>query len=228
MKILKSSELDNDASVYVVLGQVGTGKTSLVNSYEGKRLVLSFDDSYSTLKRDENLTVVAGFESKELIETEKFLSEIEKIAKNYDLVVFDNISALEQTIVDDMTDGKAGNNKNGMAAYGATQKILRKIVRWATTFNGDVLFTMWSKIDNGFEKPAMNDNAFNSVAGYANVVGRTYVDGEYKVALQPSLDGVAKNRVNKQQWTPNSKFWKAVKYREKEVTDESNRSQSKQ
>lgn len=228
MKILKSNELDNDASVYVVLGQVGTGKTSLVNSYEGKRLVLSFDDSYSTLKRDENLTVVAGFESKELIETEKFLSEIEKIAKGYDLVVFDNISALEQTIVDDMTDGKAGNNKNGMAAYGATQKILRKIVRWATTFNGDVLFTMWSKIDNGFEKPAMNDNAFNSVAGYANVVGRTYVDGEYKVALQPSLDGVAKNRVNKQQWTPNGKFWKAVKYREKEVSNESNQSQSKQ
>lgn len=214
MKLLKQNELDNDANVYVILGQVGTGKTSLVNSHKGKRLVLSFDDSYSTLKRDDGLQVVADITSQELVNTDKFLEELSGIAKGYDLVVFDNISALQQKIVDDMTDGIAGNNKNGMAAYGATQKILRKLVRWATEFSGDVLFTLWSKIDNGFEKPDMNDLAFNSVAGYAKVVGRTYVDKDYMVALQPSLEGIAKNRVNKIPNTTNEKFWQAVEYRE--------------
>lgn len=214
MKLLKQNELDNDANVYVILGQVGTGKTSLVNSHKGKRLVLSFDDSYSTLKRDDGLQVVADITSQELVNTDNFLKELSDIAKGYDLVVFDNISALQQKIVDDMTDGLAGNNKNGMAAYGATQKILRKLVRWATEFSGDVLFTLWSKIDNGFEKPDMNDLAFNSVAGYAKVVGRTYVDKDYMVALQPSLEGVAKNRVNKIPNTTNEKFWQAVEYRE--------------
>lgn len=214
MKLLKQNELDNDANVYVILGQVGTGKTSLVNSHKGKRLVLSFDDSYSTLKRDDGLQVVADITSQELVNTDNFLKDLSSIAKGYDLVVFDNISALQQKIVDDMTDGIAGNNKNGMAAYGATQKILRKLVRWATEFSGDVLFTLWSKIDNGFEKPDMNDLAFNSVAGYAKVVGRTYVDKDYMVALQPSLEGVAKNRVNKIPNTTNEKFWQAVEYRE--------------
>lgn len=214
MKLLKHNELDNDANVYVILGQVGTGKTSLVNSHKGKRLVLSFDDSYSTLKRDDGLQVVADITSQELVNTDNFLKELSSIAKGYDLVVFDNISALQQKIVDDMTDGIAGNNKNGMAAYGATQKILRKLVRWSTEFNGDALFTLWSKIDNGFEKPDMNDLAFNSVAGYAKVVGRTYVDKNYMVSLQPSLSGVAKNRVNKIDVTLNSKFWEAVQYRE--------------
>lgn len=214
MKLLKQNELDNDANVYVILGQVGTGKTSLVNSHKGKRLVLSFDDSYSTLKRDDGLQVVSEITSQELVNTDNFLKELSSIAKGYNLVVFDNISALQQKIVDDMTDGIAGNNKNGMAAYGATQKILRKLVRWATEFSGDVLFTLWSKIDNGFEKPDMNDLAFNSVAGYAKVVGRTYVDKDYMVALQPSLEGVAKNRVNKIPNTTNEKFWQAVEYRE--------------
>lgn len=214
MKLLKNNELDNDANVYVILGSVGSGKTSLVNSHKGKRLVLSFDDSYSTLKRDDGLQVVSDITSKELVETDKFLNELSGIAKQYDLVVFDNISALQQKIVDDMTDGLAGSNKNGMAAYGATQKILRKLVRWATEFNGDVLFTLWSKIDNGFEKPDMNDLAFNSVAGYAKVVGRTFVNKEYYVQLQPSLEGIAKNRVNKLEKTLNSKFWDAVQYRE--------------
>ena len=214
MKLLKNNELDNDANVYVIIGSVGSGKTSLVNSHKGKRLVLSFDDSYSTLKRDDGLQVVSEITSQELVDTDKFLTELSKLAKGCDLVVFDNISALQQKIVDDMTDGLAGNNKNGMAAYGATQKILRKLVRWATEFDSDVLFTLWSKIDNGFEKPDMNDLAFNSVAGYAKVVGRTFVNKEYYVQLQPSLEGIAKNRVNKLEKTLNSKFWEAVQYRE--------------
>jgi len=215
MKLLKNTELDNGANVYVVIGSVGTGKSSLVNNHEGKRLILSFDDSYSTLKRDEGLQVVADITSQELIDTERFLIELDKISKEYDLIVFDNISAMQQMLVDEITDGKVSSNKNGQAAYGLTQKIMRKLVRWATKFDGDVLFTAWSKIDNGFEVADLNSLAFNSVSGYAEILGRTYVDnGQYYVQLQPSLSGLAKNRVNKLEKTLNEKFWLAAKFRE--------------
>ena len=215
MKLLKNNELDNDANVYVILGQVGTGKTSLVNSHKGKRLVLSFDDSYSALKRDDGLQVVADITSQELLDTDNFLEELSGIAKGYDLVVFDNISALQQTIVDDLVAGRVGRNKDGRAAYGTAQTVLRQLVRWSTKFKtGDVLFTLWSKVEKGFEMADMNSTAFSSVAGYAKVVGRTYVDKNYMVSLQPSLSGVAKNRVNKIDVTLNSKFWEAVEYRE--------------
>ena len=213
MKLLKNNELDNGAHIYVVLGQVGVGKSSLVNNHKGKRLVLSFDDSYSTLKRDDGLQVVADITSQELVDTETFLRELTELSKGFDLIVFDNISAMQQMLVDQITDGAAGNNKNGQAAYGLTQKILRKIVRWATTFKGDVLFTLWSKFENGFETADMNSLAFNSVAGFAEVVGRAYVDKDYMVALQPSLEGVAKNRVNKIVKIENVRFWEAVEYR---------------
>lgn len=216
MKLLNNNELDNGAHIYVVLGQVGVGKSSLVNNHEGRRLVLSFDDSYSTLKRDDGLQVITDITSKEIVETDAFLRELTDLSKDFDLIVFDNISAMQQMLVDQITDGEVGSNKNGQAAYGLTQKIMRKLVRWSTTFQGDVLFTLWSKFENGFETADMNSLAFNSVAGFAEVVGRAYVDNDYMVALQPSLEGVAKNRMNKIDKAKNEKFWSAVKYREGE------------
>ena len=214
MKLLKNTELDNDADIYVVLGQVGTGKTSLVNSFNGKRLVLSFDDSYSTLKRDDNLQVVSEITSQELVNTEKFLQDLSVIAKDYDLVVFDNISALEDQVVYDLKKGKAGNNKNGQAAYGTVQDIMHAIASWSIKYKGTVLFTLWSDINNGFEGPAMNAKSFNKIAGYAKIVGRTYKDDAYRIALQPSLEGIAKNRINKLNMSRNEAFWEAVRVKD--------------
>lgn len=228
MKVLKPSEIKEDANIFVVIGSVGTGKTSLVNSHEGRKLVLSFDSSYSTLKDDGNLTVIADIETNELLETSKFLNELSKIANGYDLVVFDNISALSENVIYDLTQGIAGRNKDGRAAYKSVQDILHAIANWAVKFKGDVLFTAWSKVVDGYEVAQLNETAFTKVAGYAKVVGRTFVNGDYKVSMSPSLEGIGKNRVNKVKETPNGKFWKAVKYREKEVVNESNQSQSKQ
>ena len=211
MKILKNNELQNDANIYVIIGSVGTGKTSLVNNHKGKKLVLSFDSSYSTLKDDGNLVVIADIDTNELLDTTKFLKELSDLSKGYDLVVFDNISALSENVIYDLTQGIAGKNKDGRAAYKAVQDILHAIANWSVKFNGDVLFTAWSKLVNGYEIAQLNETAFTKVAGYAKVVGRTYVDSEYRVALQPSLEGVAKNRVNKIPMTKNVNFWEAVK-----------------
>ena len=205
------------ANIYVVLGQVGSGKTHLALNHTGKKLVISFDGSYSTLQGHEDEMTVVEPEIADYENPEKLIDEINDIAKGCSLVVFDNISAVESSLVDAITDGKLGNNTDGRAAYGVVQKLMAKFARWAIHFDGDVLFTLWSMVgEDGKENPAMNAKAFNSVAGYAKLVSRTETgfDG-YTVVVNPDSRGVIKNRLAdkiKKQSIKNEDYWKAIKF----------------
>lgn len=205
------------ANVFVILGQVGSGKTHLVLGHQGKKLVISFDGSYSTLVGHESEVTVLEPELSDYNDANGFIAEIDNMAKDYDLVVFDNLSALETTLVEAITDGKVGNNTDGRAAYGIVQKLLSKFSTWAIHYKGDVLFTLWSMVtEDGKENPAMNAKAFNSVAGYAKLVSRTETgfDG-YVVVVNPDNRGVIKNRLAdkiKKQTIKNDDYWKAISY----------------
>ena len=205
------------ANVFVVLGQVGSGKTHLVLGHKGKKLVISFDGSYSTLEGHSDTVAVVEPELSDYNDCDRFIAEIDEMAKGCDLVVFDNLSAAESSLVNAITDGKLGSNTDGRAAYGTVQKIFSKFARWAIHFNGDVLVTLWSLVtEDGKEEPAMNMKAFNSVAGYAKLVSRTEVgfDG-YTVVMNPDGRGVIKNRLAdkiKKQSIKNDDYWKAVEF----------------
>lgn len=207
----------DSANIYVVLGSVGSGKTHLVLNHAGKKLVVSFDSSYSTLAGHEDEITVVEPELSDYESPEKLIDQINSLASGCDLVVFDNISAVESSLVNAITDGKVGNNTDGRAAYGVVQKLMAKFARWAIHFDGDVLFTLWSETtEDGKEKPAMNMKAFNLVAGYAKLVSRTEVgfDG-YSVVMNPDSRGVIKNRLAdkiKKQSIKNDDYWKAVEY----------------
>jgi len=213
----KIINFNNSANVFVVLGSVGSGKTHLVLGHSGKKLVISFDGSYSTLEGHENEMTVVEPEISDYGNPDKLVSEIDEMAKGCDLVVFDNISAVETSMVDAITDGKLGSNTDGRAAYGVVQKLMAKFARWAIHFNGDVLFTLWSMVtEDGKEQPAMNAKAFNSVAGYAKLVSRTETgfDG-YVVVMNPDDRGVIKNRLAnkiKKQSIKNDDYWKAINF----------------
>ena len=213
----KIVNFNNNANLFVVLGQVGSGKTHLTLGHKGKKLVISFDGSYSTLEGHEDEMTVVEPEIADYGNPDKLVSEIDDLAKGCDLVVFDNISAVETTLVDAITDGKVGSNTDGRAAYGVVQKLMAKLARWAMRFDGDVLFTLWSETtEDGKEKPAMNAKAFNAVAGYAKLVSRTEVgfDG-YVVVVNPDSRGVIKNRLAdkiKKQTIKNDDYWKAVEF----------------
>ena len=213
----KIVNFNDNANVFVVLGQVGSGKTHLALNHSGKKLVISFDGSYSTLEGHEEEITVVEPELSDYNDADKLVDEINDLAKGCDLVVFDNVSAVETTLIDAITDGKLGNNTDGRAAYGVVQKLLAKFARWAIHFDGDVLFTLWSMVtDDGKEQPAMNAKAFNSVAGYAKLVSRseTGFDG-YTVVMNPDNRGVIKNRLAdkiKKQSIKNDDYWKAVEF----------------
>jgi len=213
----KIVNFNDNANVFVVLGQVGSGKTHLALNHSGKKLVISFDGSYSTLEGHEEEITVVEPELSDYNDADKLVDEINDLAKGCDLVVFDNVSAVETTLIDAITDGKLGNNTDGRAAYGVVQKLLAKFARWAIHFDGDVLFTLWSMVtDDGKEQPAMNAKAFNSVAGYAKLVSRTETgfDG-YVVVMNPDDRGVIKNRLAdkiKKQSIKNDDYWKAINF----------------
>lgn len=205
------------ANIFVVLGQVGSGKTHLVLGHQGMKLVISFDESYSVLQGHESEITVVTPDIADYGNPDKLVSEIDDLAKGCSLVVFDNISAVETSLVDAITDGKIGSNTDGRAAYGVVQKLMSKFARWAIHFDGNVLFTLWSETtEDGKEKPAMNMKAFNSVAGYAKLVSRTEVgfDG-YTVVVNPDGRGVIKNRLAdkiKKQSIKNDDYWKAINF----------------
>lgn len=207
----------DSANIYVVLGSVGSGKTHLVLGHSGKKLVISFDGSYSTLVGHEDEVTVVEPEISDYNDANGFIDEIDNMAKDYDLVVLDNLSALETTLVEAITDGKVGNNTDGRAAYGIVQKLLSKFSTWAIHYKGDVLFTLWSMVtEDGKEQPSMNAKAFNAVAGYAKLVSRTETgfDG-YVVVVNPDGRGVIKNRLAdkiKKQTIKNDDYWKAISY----------------
>lgn len=221
MKQIANDKLENGSRIYGVIGAAGSGKTSIVNSFKGSKAVFSFDESYSSLTPSDDLHVYSGITSAELVDTNKFVQELNQLTKGIDLVVFDNIADLQDLLIDELVDGKVGKNTNLQAAYGATQKVLRKISRWAMTFDGIVFFTLWSQKLDGYEDAAMNIKAFNAVAGKAKIFGRTFIDskGKYQVALQPTFEGWAKNTVNKIEKVPNEKFWGATTYKEPTKTE---------
>lgn len=205
------------ANIYVALGSVGSGKTHLTLNHSGKKLVISFDGSYSTLAGHEDTVTVVEPELSDFNDSDKFIDEINDLAKDYDLVVFDNISALETTLVEAIKAGKVGNNTDVRAAYGTLQTLLSKFSAWAIHYKNDILFTLWSLVtEDGKEIPAMNMKAFNCVAGYAKLVSRTETgfDG-YSVVVNPDGRGVIKNRLAdkiKKQSIKNDDYWKAVEF----------------
>jgi len=213
----KITNFKDGANIFVVLGQVGSGKTHLTLGHQGKKLVISFDRSYSVLEGHEDEMTVVEPEISDYVNPDELVSEIDDLAKDCDLVVFDNISAVETTLVDAITDGKLGNNTDGRAAYGVVQKLMAKFARWAIHYKGDVLFTLWSMVgEDGKEQPAMNSKAFNSVAGYAKLVSRTETgfDG-YVVVVNPDNNGIIKNRLAskiKKQTIKNEDYWKAINF----------------
>ncbi|MGK1930888.1 AAA family ATPase, partial [Klebsiella pneumoniae] len=178
--------------------------------------------SYSTLAGHEDTVTVVEPELSDYNDSDTFIAEIDSMAKDYDLVVFDNISAVETTLVEAIQAGKVGRNTDGRAAYGTLQTLLSKFSTWAIHYKGDVLFTLWSLVTSeDREEPAMNAKAFNSVAGYAKLVSRTEngFDG-YNVVMNPDGRGVIKNRLADKIAKPkikNSDYWKAVEYAKNEA-----------
>ncbi len=210
----KVIDLNKVGKLIGIIGAPGTGKTSVIKNFEGRKLVVSFDASYEVLEGVEDLDVVVP-ELSDYESFEKFIEGIDKVKDNYDLIVFDNITQLQGDWVDGWSTGKIGNNKNGMAAYGELQRFARELSRWAINQTDKiVMFTAHGKTNEETGKFAVTLNAQvdSAMRGLAYVVGRTVRKGDqYAILLQDDED-VAKNRTkDKRAFVENKNFWKFIK-----------------
>lgn len=215
-KMKRIKNLNNGANIFVAMGRPGTGKTHLTLSHPGKKILFSFDKSYSSL---DNTVDVYEPEITDFQNVDKLIQEIDELTKGYDLVVFDSISSLELEYVAANVSGKIGNNTNKMAAYGSWQEAMMKFRIWALDFPGDVMFTLWTKFVDDKEVADMNDKAYNSVAGYAKMVSRTVNGFEgYLVVVNPDGKGEIKNRLGDKitkKEIANDDYWTAIDYARK-------------
>ena len=69
----------DSANVFVVLGSVGSGKTHLALNHKGKKLVISFDGSYSTLEGYEDTVTVVEPEIADYGNPDKLVAEIDEL-----------------------------------------------------------------------------------------------------------------------------------------------------
>jgi len=216
MQIIKAEDISTPKTRCVLYAQAGMGKTSVAKilSEKYKTLVIDVDRSTVVLKGCKNIDIVYLDEDlKNLVECVDF---IEKNAKNYDLVFFDNISQLEKNML--TAYGAKGKN-DGVPAQGDYQKMQFKVydyIKKILLANTNVILTSWEITGNtvnadsgekGYRlEPQINNKIINYVLGLCNVVAhyekkKTEENTEKRfLRLSASPYAYAKDQINGRKW----------------------------
>lgn len=95
MKAYKAGEIQKVGNMYFVYGDGGTGKTSLIKQFTGKKLLLIFDGSTNALVGTNDIDVIA-FDDEDAPNMQQLvISMLEKQVATHDVIVLDNVTALQ-------------------------------------------------------------------------------------------------------------------------------------
>lgn len=202
MKFYKAGEIPKVGNMYFIYGDGGTGKTSLIKQFGGKKLLFSFDGSTNALTDTKDIDVIS-FEYSDAPSMQKLvMSYLTKMlaANDYQVVMLDNVSALQNWVLENID----GASKDGRQNYLKLQTWFRKLGDFLRESNLNIVATA-HQIDNGssgldgkgrFEAD-MNSRTFNAFTGPFDIVGRIYKDGgERWIDLDVENGNHAKNRLD--------------------------------
>lgn len=200
VKIYFNGKVPKQPYLYFVYGAGGTGKTSLLNQFEGKKLLFSFDMSTNVVRgREDTDIAVIEEHDKENIQNlvEETLENAVK-SKKYDVICLDNMSALQNLVLENI-DGKS---RDGRQNYQKLQLWFRQRGMYLRNSGVTVLATA-HQIDNGGSlgngrfSPDMNDKTFNAFTSMFDFVGRIYKkDGSRWIDCDPEQGNQGKNRID--------------------------------
>ena len=200
MKFYESGKIPEQAHMYFVYGDGGTGKTSLFKQFPGKKLLISFDMSTNPLQGDESIDVAILDESeKPRIQSvlDNFLTRAISSGR-YQSICLDNVTALQNYVLENID----GQSKDGRQNYQKLQLWFRNLGSYLRNVNVTVYVTAHS-IDNGADvingryEADMNVKTFNALTSMFDVVGRIYMqDGQRMIDLDPEQGNHAKNRID--------------------------------
>lgn len=200
MKIYFNGEIPKQPYLYFVYGAGGTGKTSLLNQFKGKKLLFSFDMSTNVVlgREDTDIAVIEEHDKENIQNLVEETLENAIKSKKYDVICLDNMSALQNLVLENI-DGKS---RDGRQNYQKLQLWFRQRGMYLRNSGVTVLATA-HQIDNGGSlgngrfSPDMNDKTFNAFTSMFDFVGRICKkDGSRWIDCDPEQGNQGKNRID--------------------------------
>ena len=202
MKFYPNGSVPEQANMYFVYGDGGTGKTSLAKQFEGNKMLFSFDLSTNVIRGIKDISVVQ-LESQDAPNIQALVNKWVYSALNkpeYEVIILDNMTALQNLVLENID----GASKDGRQNYQKLQLWFRQLGTRLRESNKTVYATA-HQIDNGIAgldgkgrfSPDMNEKTFNAFTSMFDVVGRIYIDGGKRlIDLDPENGNHAKNRLD--------------------------------
>lgn len=198
MKFVKSGNLPPEPHLIFIYGDGGTGKTSLFKQFpEEKKLLISFDLSTDVLRgSDIDIDIV---EQSDMPNIQNIVSRcIGGAVKKYDAIALDNVSALQNMVMENIDNASKDNRQN----YQKLQIWFRKMGTFLRQ-SGVSVYATAHQIDRGPDnlqgryEADMNAKTFNAFTSMFDVVGRIYLKGGKRmIDLDPEQGNHAKNRLD--------------------------------
>lgn len=202
MKFYPNGSVPEQANMYMIYGDGGTGKTSLTKLFQGNKMLFSFDLSTNVV-RGENDTSVVQLESGDAPNIQALVTKwvFSALSKpEYDVIILDNVTALQNLVLENID----GASKDGRQNYQKLQLWFRQLGTKLRESN-KIIYATAHQIDNGASgldgkgrySADMNEKTFNAFTSMFDVVGRIYIDGGKRlIDLDPENGNHAKNRLD--------------------------------
>ncbi|AML47531.1 AAA family ATPase [Streptococcus suis] len=212
MKITKATDITLNDSCYLIYGNPGFGKTSVLKYIPGKTLVIDIDKSSKVLSGCENISIAEVDTHKIWDEWLNVVKELLKgAAEPFDTIVVDNVSELFRACLANL--GREGKNHRvpSQADYQRVDFTILDSLRALLQLKKRIVFTAWETSDQWTDEngmiynramPDIRSKILNNFLGLTDVVARlvkkTTEDGEEVrgFILQPSASVYAKNRLD--------------------------------
>lgn len=197
MKFYPDGKVPEQPHLYFIYGAGGTGKTSLLKQFKGKKLLITFDNSYEVVRGREDIDVLS-------IEPQDFDTLKESLARiimlkikggKYKVLCLDNVTALQNIALDNIFDQYKDNRNN----YQDLQIWFRRIGTYLRQCGLTVYVTAHQDKPNelGEVMPQMNFATFYAFTATFDFVGHIYKkDNEFWIDCNPEKKDHGKNRID--------------------------------
>lgn len=202
MKFYPNGTMPEQANMYFIYGDLGTGKTTLTKQFEGNKMLFSFDLSGNVVRKEKDVSL-AVIEATDAPNIQAIINKWVFSALNkpeYEVIILDNVTALQNLVLENID----GASKDGRQNYQKLQLWFRQLGTKLRESNKTIYATA-HQVDNGANGldgkgrfgPDMNEKTFNAFTSMFDVVGRIYLEGGKRfIDLDPENGNHAKNRLD--------------------------------